>query len=71
MAKAIKVTMPELVTIGNGYSLFVSAQDTSGNEVATVKINNMAIEVIAEGLGPLDSGVFAPVLLRQQPTKGG
>ena len=65
MAVAVKIAMPDNVIIGNGYSLFVSAQDTSGSEVATVKISNMAIEVTNLSGGDLASGVFAPVLIRQ------
>ena len=58
MAVAIRVPMPDDVIIGNGYSLFVSAQDTSGAEVSGVKINNMAIECDALGSGTLDFGPF-------------
>ena len=61
MSVAVKIAMPDNVTIGNGYTLAVSAQDTSGNEVATVKINNMVIEVVALGHGTLDFGPFMMV----------
>lgn len=65
MAQAVKIAMPDNVDVDGGYTLQVSAQDTSGNEVAGVNISAMALEVVATGTGTLASGTFAPVLLRQ------
>lgn len=58
--------MPDNVDIGQGWTLRVAAlSSTDGSTVSGVKISNMVLEVAAVGSGSLESGVFAPVLLRQ------
>ena len=71
MAQPITAAIPGDVDIGSAYTLQIAAQNpTTGATVAGVNISGFVIEATAEGSGTLASGLFAPVLIRQQPGGG-
>jgi hypothetical protein len=59
MAKPLTVALPPNLELSDGYVIRVTALDAAtGNEVAGVKVSDIAFEIENRGAGSLDFGSF-------------